>query len=183
MLGISSDYAVESCRAYGANATIERLDQRQVRRNAHTRDRGDRRSCTRWMICTDYIHDASHEGTQEHTSSGKHRSTHAHTHTEAHTHTLTQTQKHTCTHTHRSTHTHTHSRKHRSTHAHTHTHANTCTHMHTHAHTCTHSHTQTHSQCAEYYELSLLIQLLNFYEKLSVDQSKTSVTNVNVSLF
>ncbi|XP_059916159.1 uncharacterized protein si:dkey-234i14.6 [Gadus macrocephalus] len=30
VLGISSDYAVESCRAYGANAAIERLDQRQV---------------------------------------------------------------------------------------------------------------------------------------------------------
>nr|XP_055047841.1 uncharacterized protein si:dkey-234i14.6 [Misgurnus anguillicaudatus] len=30
VLGISSDYIVESCRAYGANATIERLDQRQV---------------------------------------------------------------------------------------------------------------------------------------------------------
>ena len=36
VLGISSDYAVESCQAYGANATIERLDQRQVWRNAHT---------------------------------------------------------------------------------------------------------------------------------------------------
>ena len=35
VLGISSDYTVESCHAYGANATIERLDQRQVRR-AHT---------------------------------------------------------------------------------------------------------------------------------------------------
>ncbi len=31
VLGISTDYIVESCRAYGANATIERLDQRQVR--------------------------------------------------------------------------------------------------------------------------------------------------------
>ncbi len=31
VLGISADYIVESCRAYGANATIERLDQRQVR--------------------------------------------------------------------------------------------------------------------------------------------------------
>ena len=31
VLGISSDYIVESCHAYGANATIERLDQRQVR--------------------------------------------------------------------------------------------------------------------------------------------------------
>ncbi|MFT7810444.1 uncharacterized protein LOC108926195 [Arapaima gigas] len=30
VLGISSDYIVESCNAYGANATIERLDQRQV---------------------------------------------------------------------------------------------------------------------------------------------------------
>ncbi|RVE71957.1 hypothetical protein OJAV_G00057010 [Oryzias javanicus] len=30
VLGISSDYSVESCHAYGANATIERLDQRQV---------------------------------------------------------------------------------------------------------------------------------------------------------
>ncbi|XP_012677696.1 uncharacterized protein si:dkey-234i14.6 [Clupea harengus] len=30
VLGISSDYIVESCHAYGANATIERLDQRQV---------------------------------------------------------------------------------------------------------------------------------------------------------
>ncbi|KAA0724165.1 hypothetical protein E1301_Tti020781 [Triplophysa tibetana] len=30
VLGISADYIVESCRAYGANATIERLDQRQV---------------------------------------------------------------------------------------------------------------------------------------------------------
>nr|XP_046205779.1 uncharacterized protein si:dkey-234i14.6 [Oncorhynchus gorbuscha] len=30
VLGISSDYTVESCHAYGANATIERLDQRQV---------------------------------------------------------------------------------------------------------------------------------------------------------
>lgn len=30
VLGISSDYIVESCRAYGANATIERPDQRQV---------------------------------------------------------------------------------------------------------------------------------------------------------
>ncbi|KAJ8003104.1 hypothetical protein DPEC_G00165910 [Dallia pectoralis] len=30
VLGISSDYTVESCYAYGANATIERLDQRQV---------------------------------------------------------------------------------------------------------------------------------------------------------
>lgn len=30
-LGISSDYTAESCHAYGANATIERLDQRQVR--------------------------------------------------------------------------------------------------------------------------------------------------------
>ncbi|XP_076156834.1 uncharacterized protein LOC143139893 [Alosa pseudoharengus] len=30
VLGISSDYLVESCHAYGANATIERLDQRQV---------------------------------------------------------------------------------------------------------------------------------------------------------
>ncbi|KAJ8400521.1 hypothetical protein AAFF_G00396450 [Aldrovandia affinis] len=29
VLGISSDYIVESCNAYGANATIERLDQRQ----------------------------------------------------------------------------------------------------------------------------------------------------------
>lgn len=29
-LGISSDYTAESCHAYGANATIERLDQRQV---------------------------------------------------------------------------------------------------------------------------------------------------------
>lgn len=31
VLGISSDYTAESCHAYGANATIERLDQRQVR--------------------------------------------------------------------------------------------------------------------------------------------------------
>ncbi|MGH0114824.1 UNVERIFIED_CONTAM: hypothetical protein FKN15_055551 [Acipenser sinensis] len=30
VLGISSDYIVESCNAYGANAAIERLDQRQV---------------------------------------------------------------------------------------------------------------------------------------------------------
>ncbi|XP_060782995.1 uncharacterized protein si:dkey-234i14.6 [Neoarius graeffei] len=30
VLGISSEYIVESCHAYGANATIERLDQRQV---------------------------------------------------------------------------------------------------------------------------------------------------------
>ncbi|XP_040024961.2 uncharacterized protein LOC120812814 [Gasterosteus aculeatus] len=30
VLGISSDYTVESCHAYGANATMERLDQRQV---------------------------------------------------------------------------------------------------------------------------------------------------------
>ncbi|XP_010888773.1 uncharacterized protein si:dkey-234i14.6 [Esox lucius] len=30
VLGISSDYTVETCYAYGANATIERLDQRQV---------------------------------------------------------------------------------------------------------------------------------------------------------
>uniref|UniRef100_A0A3B1JPD5 Si:dkey-234i14.6 n=1 Tax=Astyanax mexicanus TaxID=7994 RepID=A0A3B1JPD5_ASTMX len=30
VLGISSEYNVESCHAYGANATIERLDQRQV---------------------------------------------------------------------------------------------------------------------------------------------------------
>ncbi|TSK28096.1 hypothetical protein Baya_2283 [Bagarius yarrelli] len=30
VLGISSDYIVESCHAYGANAMIERLDQRQV---------------------------------------------------------------------------------------------------------------------------------------------------------
>lgn len=30
VLGISTDYIVESCHAYGANATIERLDQRQV---------------------------------------------------------------------------------------------------------------------------------------------------------
>ncbi|XP_046890367.1 uncharacterized protein si:dkey-234i14.6 [Hypomesus transpacificus] len=30
VLGISSDYSVQSCHAYGANATIERLDQRQV---------------------------------------------------------------------------------------------------------------------------------------------------------
>ncbi|XP_061678622.1 uncharacterized protein si:dkey-234i14.6 [Syngnathoides biaculeatus] len=30
VLGLSSDYAVESCHAYGANASIERLDQRQV---------------------------------------------------------------------------------------------------------------------------------------------------------
>ncbi|CAL1592144.1 unnamed protein product [Knipowitschia caucasica] len=30
VLGLSSDYSVESCQAYGANATIERLDQRQV---------------------------------------------------------------------------------------------------------------------------------------------------------
>ncbi|XP_034032569.1 uncharacterized protein si:dkey-234i14.6 isoform X1 [Thalassophryne amazonica] len=30
VLGITSDYTVESCHAYGANATIERLDQRQV---------------------------------------------------------------------------------------------------------------------------------------------------------
>ncbi|KAK7891449.1 hypothetical protein WMY93_023412 [Mugilogobius chulae] len=30
VLGLSSDYTVESCQAYGANATIERLDQRQV---------------------------------------------------------------------------------------------------------------------------------------------------------
>ncbi|KAM8861010.1 uncharacterized protein ACB058_007985 [Synchiropus picturatus] len=30
VLGISSDYTVESCHAYGANAAIERLDQRQV---------------------------------------------------------------------------------------------------------------------------------------------------------
>ncbi|KAL0154630.1 hypothetical protein M9458_048893, partial [Cirrhinus mrigala] len=29
VLGISADYIVESCRAYGANATIERPDQRQ----------------------------------------------------------------------------------------------------------------------------------------------------------
>ncbi|XP_061629908.1 uncharacterized protein si:dkey-234i14.6 [Phyllopteryx taeniolatus] len=30
VLGLSSDYAIESCHAYGANACIERLDQRQV---------------------------------------------------------------------------------------------------------------------------------------------------------
>ncbi|TNN00837.1 uncharacterized protein [Takifugu rubripes] len=30
VLGISSEYTVESCHAYGANAAIERLDQRQV---------------------------------------------------------------------------------------------------------------------------------------------------------
>ncbi|KAK1888504.1 Proline--tRNA ligase [Dissostichus eleginoides] len=30
VLGISSDYTVETCHAYGANATIERLDQRQL---------------------------------------------------------------------------------------------------------------------------------------------------------
>ncbi|XP_061825140.1 uncharacterized protein [Nerophis lumbriciformis] len=30
VLGLSSDYTVESCHAYGANASIERLDQRQV---------------------------------------------------------------------------------------------------------------------------------------------------------
>uniref|UniRef100_A0A3P8V8A3 Si:dkey-234i14.6 n=1 Tax=Cynoglossus semilaevis TaxID=244447 RepID=A0A3P8V8A3_CYNSE len=30
VLGINSDYVMESCHAYGANATIERLDQRQV---------------------------------------------------------------------------------------------------------------------------------------------------------
>uniref|UniRef100_A0ACB8E9Q1 Uncharacterized protein n=1 Tax=Sphaerodactylus townsendi TaxID=933632 RepID=A0ACB8E9Q1_9SAUR len=30
ILGISPDYIVESCNAYGANAVIERLDQRQV---------------------------------------------------------------------------------------------------------------------------------------------------------
>ncbi|XP_028306263.1 uncharacterized protein LOC114465444 [Gouania willdenowi] len=30
VLGISSDYTVESCHAFGANASIERLDQRQV---------------------------------------------------------------------------------------------------------------------------------------------------------
>ncbi|XP_049578770.1 uncharacterized protein si:dkey-234i14.6 [Syngnathus scovelli] len=30
VLGLSSDYMVESCHAYGANASIERLDQRQV---------------------------------------------------------------------------------------------------------------------------------------------------------
>nr|XP_019934100.1 PREDICTED: uncharacterized protein LOC109624042 [Paralichthys olivaceus] len=30
VLGISSDYTVDSCHAYGANAAIERLDQRQV---------------------------------------------------------------------------------------------------------------------------------------------------------
>lgn len=35
VLGISSDYTAESCHAYGANATIERLDQRQVTRT-HT---------------------------------------------------------------------------------------------------------------------------------------------------
>lgn len=33
VLGISSDYIVESCHAYGANASIERLDQRQVRKH------------------------------------------------------------------------------------------------------------------------------------------------------
>ena len=36
VLGISSEYSVESCRAYGANATIERLDQRQVLSLTHT---------------------------------------------------------------------------------------------------------------------------------------------------
>ncbi|KAJ1082579.1 hypothetical protein NDU88_002744 [Pleurodeles waltl] len=30
LLGITSDYFVESCNAYGANAALERLDQRQV---------------------------------------------------------------------------------------------------------------------------------------------------------
>nr|XP_035926022.1 uncharacterized protein LOC118521529 [Halichoerus grypus] len=30
VLGLSPDYVVESCNAYGANATITRLDQRQV---------------------------------------------------------------------------------------------------------------------------------------------------------
>ncbi|XP_054633668.1 uncharacterized protein si:dkey-234i14.6 isoform X3 [Dunckerocampus dactyliophorus] len=30
VLGLSSDYTAESCHAYGANASIERLDQRQV---------------------------------------------------------------------------------------------------------------------------------------------------------
>lgn len=36
VLGISSDYTVETCHAYGANATIERLDQRQVRTHTCT---------------------------------------------------------------------------------------------------------------------------------------------------
>lgn len=36
VLGISSEYTVESCHAYGANAAIERLDQRQVLTHTHT---------------------------------------------------------------------------------------------------------------------------------------------------
>lgn len=30
LLGVQSEYIVESCNAYGANAVFERLDQRQV---------------------------------------------------------------------------------------------------------------------------------------------------------
>ncbi|XP_030060359.1 uncharacterized protein LOC115470887 isoform X3 [Microcaecilia unicolor] len=33
VLGISSDYLVESCNAYGANAALERPDQRQIMKN------------------------------------------------------------------------------------------------------------------------------------------------------
>ncbi|KAG9475105.1 uncharacterized protein [Eleutherodactylus coqui] len=33
LLGVNSEYIVESCNAYGANAVFERLDQRQVMRN------------------------------------------------------------------------------------------------------------------------------------------------------
>ncbi|XP_072373937.1 uncharacterized protein [Scyliorhinus torazame] len=33
VLGVSTDYIVESCNAYGANAAIERADQRQIMRN------------------------------------------------------------------------------------------------------------------------------------------------------
>ncbi|XP_078400761.1 uncharacterized protein LOC144682218 isoform X2 [Cetorhinus maximus] len=33
VLGVSSDYIVESCNAYGANAAIERADQRQIMKN------------------------------------------------------------------------------------------------------------------------------------------------------
>ncbi|XP_059849251.1 uncharacterized protein si:dkey-234i14.6 isoform X2 [Hypanus sabinus] len=33
VLGISSDYIVESCNAYGANAALERADQRQIMKN------------------------------------------------------------------------------------------------------------------------------------------------------
>lgn len=40
VLGISSEYTVESCNAYGANATIERLDQRQVLTHTHTHTQG-----------------------------------------------------------------------------------------------------------------------------------------------